>query len=163
MLLLRRGDSLTARCATACLRHYIGTPKNYAQAALAENDEFTEVAQYPEIKDLSFLARKEREALSWQEQIQKTATVEEKMIKINMPRYYGFKVVELHDERLPYNCLPAIQHYTRTLFESLPIESKDDEKLLSYLTALKSDVQDALELAHDYFRWVGFVLLITVA
>lgn len=155
MLLMRRAESLTARCATVC-RNYIATPKN-SQAATAqpsanENDEYTEVAQYPEIKDPSFLARKEREALSFQEQVQKAPTVEEKMLKINMPRYYGYKVVQLHDERLPYNCLPAIQHYTRTLYESKPNELKGDEKLASYVEAIKGDVLDSLEMAHDYFR-----------
>ncbi|XP_037815353.1 28S ribosomal protein S30, mitochondrial [Lucilia sericata] len=157
MLLMRRAESLTARCASVC-RNYIATPKNAQaasaapQTAVTENDEYFEVAQYPEIKDPSFTARKEREALSFQEQVQKAATVEEKMIKINMPRYYGYKVVQLHDERLPYNCLPAIQHYTRTLYENMPSELKADEKLNSYVETLKGDIQEALEVAHDYFN-----------
>lgn len=54
--------------------------------------------------------------------------------------------------RLPYNCLPAIQHYTRTLYESKPNELKADEKLASYVEAIKGDVLDCLEMAHDYFR-----------
>lgn len=155
MLLMRRANSLTARCATV-YRHYIATPKNSqasaVQTAVSENDEYTEVAQYPDIKDLSFTARKEREALSWQEQVQKAPTVEEKMIKINMPRYYGYKVVQLNDERLPYNCLPAIQHYTRTLYEYLPSELKEDEIITSHVMTVKEDIIDALELAYDYFR-----------
>lgn len=153
-MLMRRAESLTTRWASLC-RHYIATPKNSqaaAQPALTENEEYTEVAQYPEILDLALNARKERDAQSWHEEIQNALTVEEKMIKINMPRYYGFKVVELHDARLPYNCLPAIQHYTRTLYESLSADVKGDDKVSSYVEAIKGDVQDAVELAHDYFR-----------
>lgn len=152
MLLMRRAEYLTARCASLC-RQYIATPKNsqaVAQTAVAES-EYTEVAEYPEILDTTFTARKERETMTWQEEVQAAPTVEEKMIKINMPRYYGYKVVELNDARLPYNCLPAIQHYTRTVYESIPVDVKEDEKLSTYVEAIKGDVQDALELAHDYF------------
>lgn len=152
--MLRRSFKLTQRC-TIIKRNYIGTAVNSQAQALQtkpENEEYDEVARYPEIIDTSFTNRKKLEALSWQKQIQETPTVEEKMIKINMPRYYGFKVVHMNDERLPYNCLPAIQHYTRTLYEAMPTEMEKDENILKHVEVLKGDVQSALEFSHDFFR-----------
>lgn len=117
-----------------------------------DNDEYWETPQYPEIKDTSFDGRKKDEAKTWHEQIQKTPTVEEKLIKINMPRYYGYKVVHMNEERLPYNCLPAIQHYTRTHFEPMENEVQEDEKLSAFVAALKERIVDVVEFSHDFYR-----------
>lgn len=117
----------------------------------ANSDEYTDVPQYPPIHDLSFRARKKSEAQKWYEEIIKASTVEEKMIKINMPRYYGYKVIDLHDRCLPYNCLPALQHYTRTVLEKMPSKI-GDEVLANQVDAIRTDVQDAIELACDCFR-----------
>lgn len=121
---------------------------------------------YPEIQDLSFKARKQKDAANWHEEIRQVPTVEEKMIKINMPRYYGFKVVDFNDSKIPYNALPLTQHYTRTVLEDLPSETdkkaqaKDSEQeqeqpsVDGLFKAARGDVIDALEFAHDYYKWV---------
>ncbi|XP_061400054.1 large ribosomal subunit protein mL65 [Musca vetustissima] len=135
-------------------RLYNSTASKNALAATqkaADNDEYWETPQYPEIKDTSFAGRKQDEARSWHEQIQKTPTVEEKLIKINMPRYYGYKVVHMNEERLPYNCLPAIQHYTRTHFEPMEKELKEDEKLSTYVNKMKDRIVETLEFSYDVY------------
>ncbi|EDW51524.1 GM22582 [Drosophila sechellia] len=119
---------------------------------------------YPEIQDTSFKARKQKDAANWHEEIRQVPTVEEKMIKINMPRYYGFKVVDFNDSRIPYNALPLTQHYTRTVLEDLPSETEkkaqaqDSEQEQQQpsedglFKAARGDVIDALEFAHDYYK-----------
>ena len=44
-------------------------------------------AKYPPILDLSRLAKNERKRVEWEEEVKKLTTVEEKLIKINMPRF----------------------------------------------------------------------------
>ncbi|XP_032580726.1 39S ribosomal protein S30, mitochondrial [Drosophila sechellia] len=119
---------------------------------------------YPEIQDTSFKARKQKDAANWHEEIRQVPTVEEKMIKINMPRYYGFKVVDFNDSKIPYNALPLTQHYTRTVLEDLPSETEkkaqaqDSEQEQQQpsedglFKAARGDVIDALEFAHDYYK-----------
>ncbi|EDX01832.1 39S ribosomal protein S30, mitochondrial [Drosophila yakuba] len=115
---------------------------------------------YPEIQDTSFKARKQKDAANWHEEIRQVPTVEEKMIKINIPRYYGFKVVDFNDSKIPYNALPLTQHYTRTVLEDLPSKSaktqdpeqKEQPSEDALFTAARGDVIDALEFAHDYYK-----------
>ncbi|XP_067642227.1 large ribosomal subunit protein mL65 [Eurosta solidaginis] len=126
--------------------------------------EYNEEAIYPEIQDLTFKACKKREAESWHEQIRKVPTVEEKLIKINMPRYYGYKVVTLKDTKVPYNCLPAMQHYTRTIFEDIKGDVKphpegesspqtEAHEHDSYMESIKTEIKDVLEMSYDYFNY----------
>ncbi|XP_017082049.1 39S ribosomal protein S30, mitochondrial [Drosophila eugracilis] len=114
---------------------------------------------YPEIRDLSFKARKQKATADWHEEIRQVPTVEEKIIKINIPRYYGFKVVDFNDSKIPYNALPLTQHYTRTVFEDLPtastsekVDSGDKMSEDSLIKTAREDVIEALEFAHDYYK-----------
>ncbi|KAH8354871.1 hypothetical protein KR084_012880 [Drosophila pseudotakahashii] len=114
---------------------------------------------YPDIRDPSFKARKQKDAADWHEEIRQVATVEEKMIKINMPRYYGYKVVDFNDSKIPYNALPLTQHYTRTVLEDLVVPSASTSPEVAaptsedaLLKAAREDVIEALEFAHDYYR-----------
>lgn len=117
-------------------------------------EEYTEKPEYPEILDTSQEAKLLRKKQSWHEEIKTLTTIEEKQIKINMPRYYGYKVVALGDSRIRYNSRPMVQHYTRTLFEKMdklpgPIES---EQLNSLVKAISGDFQESVEYAIEYFR-----------
>ncbi|XP_037726460.1 39S ribosomal protein S30, mitochondrial [Drosophila subpulchrella] len=123
---------------------------------------------YPEIRDPSFKARKQKDAADWHEEIRQVPTVEEKMIKINMPRYYGYKVVDFNDSKIPYNALPLTQHYTRTVVEDLELPSpsasastspevadqgdKSTSSEDALVKATREDVIEALEFAHDYYK-----------
>ncbi|KAI8035585.1 28S ribosomal protein S30, mitochondrial [Drosophila gunungcola] len=131
------------------------------QANVADSEYSAEPA-YPEIQDPSFKARKQRDASEWHEEIRKVPTVEEKLIKINMPRYYGYKVVDFNDSKIPYNALPLTQHYTRTVLEDLPQatgsgsqavkEEGDKPSEDAGFKAVREDVIEALEFAHDYYK-----------
>lgn len=44
-------------------------------------------AKYPPILDLSRLAKYERKRVEWENDVKKLKTVEEKLIKVNMPRF----------------------------------------------------------------------------
>lgn len=157
-----RCRKLQILCTSPCLRSRSqSTVATSAKAIRArDNAEYTDESIYPEIQDLSFKARKGRETESWHEQIRKVPTVEEKLIKINMPRYYGFKVVSLNDSKVPYNCLPAMQHFTRTIYEDVKIKKNppqgnvqtDNQKLEVYTESAKSEIKEAIEYVHDYFR-----------
>lgn len=124
-------------------------------------DEYVDVPQYPEILDLSLRSRKKRDVEAWHETIRKLPTVEEKAIKINMPRYYGYRVFSLSEKDLPYNCLSVMQHFTRTVFEEIPptltsaapidVDHQGSSGNLPHLESIHNDMKNALEFAYDSF------------
>ncbi|XP_026845884.1 28S ribosomal protein S30, mitochondrial [Drosophila persimilis] len=128
-----------------------------AQATSATSNEYSCQPEYPPIRDLTHKALKRREANDWHEEIRKVPTVEEKIIKVNMPRYYGYKVVDFNDNKIPYNALPVTQHYTRTVLKELPLLSADETETsefssVAFLKTARDDIIDALELAHDFYN-----------
>lgn len=74
----------------------------------------TENAFYPSILDLSYEAKLKRKNEEWHNKIKKLETVEEKLIGINMPRYYGWKSLNLKEGFVPYNSLQHTQYITHT-------------------------------------------------
>lgn len=136
-------------------RLYAAQPQSNAAAA----DEYTDKPEYPEILDPSREARFKRDKQSWHETIKDLPTVEEKLIKINMPRYYGFKTIMLNAAENPYNCLSLNQHYTRTVLESydkLPSTGAKDEasktQMDAFVKSVSTNIQDAVEYSHEFFR-----------
>lgn len=119
-------------------------------------DEYTEKPNYPEILDISYKARKLREAQSWHEEVKNLKTIEEKIIKLNMPRYYGHKCVMLEGNRFPYNCIQLTQHYTRTAFEEvtdLPETYKKSAATIdSFLKSVKDNIEEAIGFTTACFR-----------
>ncbi|KAH8264734.1 hypothetical protein KR044_006936 [Drosophila immigrans] len=148
MLTLRRGCQLRARLQALCIQRCLSAK---TQASTADDAEYTTEPEYPEIRDLSIKARKQQTAVDWHNEIRAVPTVEEKMIKLNMPRYYGYKVVDLTDKLLPYNALPLTQHYTRTVLEQQPAVAEENVKLDALVKATREDVIEALEYAHDLY------------
>ncbi|XP_034671093.1 28S ribosomal protein S30, mitochondrial [Drosophila subobscura] len=155
MLKLSRVNQLRA----SSLRFLAAQPQAQAEAASGSgtSNENSPEPEYPPIRDLTYKAVKRREAGDWHEEIRKVPTVEEKLIKVNMPRYYGYKVVDFNDNKIPYNALPVTQHYTRTVLQELPLPTTDEgqkseSSLDSFLQAARNDVIDALELAHDFYN-----------
>ena len=61
-------------------------PRCFSTVAPLEDDEYTNTPQYPPILDLSFKKKIERQKETVHEQIKALQTVEEKQIKLNMPR-----------------------------------------------------------------------------
>lgn len=74
----------------------------------------TENVIYPPILDLSYRARRKKRYENWHNKIKKLETVEEKLIGINMPHYYGWKSLCLEEGKIPYNSLKHAQYITRT-------------------------------------------------
>ncbi|EDV99825.1 28S ribosomal protein S30, mitochondrial [Drosophila grimshawi] len=167
MLTLRRGEQLRARLHAVCCRYLtIGKAEPQAAAAPVAESEYSVEPEYPAIRDLTYKARKQQTAAEWHEEIRQLPTVEEKMIKINMPRYYGYKVVDLNDTKVPFNALPLTQHYTRTVLEleeelqpdsspaSKPVGAVDDSQmdLDAIVKVARNDIIEALEYAHDCYK-----------
>lgn len=117
-----------------------------------KDDEWVEVAEYPKIKDCSFDKHRHWKNLSWYEKIKKIETIEEKLIEINMPRYYGFKCLLLGSQ-FPYNTLPFIQYATNTELEIGEFHSSADpeeaKRVDNFLGLIKSEIADALEFELD--------------
>lgn len=92
---------------------------NYSQQAIAEpsTDDTPKRVEYPPILDLSKGAIAEREKLKWHNEVKKLNTIEEKILKMNMPYYYGLRTIPLQNDEYHYNCLPYFQHWTRTQYE----------------------------------------------
>lgn len=89
-----------------------------AQNAFLKTTEYDEKVEYPPIIDQSKEAVKQREKMAWHEQVKKLNTIEEKLIKVNMPAYWGLRTTPLENDEYHYNCLPYFQHWTRTQYEN---------------------------------------------
>ncbi|XP_967403.2 large ribosomal subunit protein mL65 [Tribolium castaneum] len=114
--------------------------------AVLQEDEYTATPQYPPILDMSPEKVRERRKEEEYEGIKAVKTVEEKQIKLNMPKYYGFKSYMLYEDYIPYNSLPLIQHVTRTHLiknENLP-NFYNDLDVTSALNDVKLDIEEAI-------------------
>ncbi|KAF9422467.1 hypothetical protein HW555_001865 [Spodoptera exigua] len=94
--------------------------RQQSQAALVEQNEYTDTPEYPPILDMSLQGKKLRERQELHRKIQAINTVEEKQIALNMPRYYGWKCILFNEDKVPYNAMPLVQYYTRSHF--IPID-----------------------------------------
>ena len=119
-----------------------------------EYDEYTATPQYPPILDLSYKKRKEREKDAVHEKVQAVPTIEEKQIKLNMPKYYGFKCHMFHENEVPYDQLDLVQYITKThlvVNDDLPDYYKD-VNVDELCRDVKSQVEDALLIEHTGYR-----------
>lgn len=135
------------RYASAASRRLQSTETSIAASPPSES-EHTDEAEYPEILDLSSEARKIRKRVEWHEAVKKAKTIEEKLIKVNMPKYYGFQMMMMTEERFPYDCLPYIQHYTRTQYESgLPSGwcKRSAEEIDSLVNEIKGHIEESVQ------------------
>lgn len=123
-------------------------------ASVLKNEEYTVTPQYPPILDLSYEKKLERRKEAMHEEIKAVKTVEEKQIKLNMPRYYGFKTYMLKENYVPYNNLPLAQHVTKThliVNNDLPdyykTFSTDD-----LVSNIKSEVEEIILIELDGYK-----------
>ena len=124
---------------------------NVVQLEVARN----EAVEYPVIEDTSKEAKRIKKKLEWREKIKRVPTIEEKIIELNIPRYYGYKCLMLENNDFPYNSMPFIQYVTKTEFEQLPENIKDEneaKKVDGFLELIKSDIQDAIEFEIDAYK-----------
>jgi len=78
------------------------------------NEKYTSVPNYPPIQGVTYDDKLQRKKEAKYEEIKAVKTVEEKQIKLNMPRYYGFARHVFKEHNVKYNSLECIQHITRT-------------------------------------------------
>ncbi|KAI4503875.1 hypothetical protein M0802_001278 [Mischocyttarus mexicanus] len=110
---------------------------------------------YPPILDMSLKSRRKREYAVWHNEIKKIKTVEEKLFKINMPRYYGWKSLILKEHFVPYNSLEHAQYITRTHViqeRGLPDFYNNvmtNEELDSILNNIKSTIEDIIAFEYS--------------
>ncbi|CAH1993471.1 unnamed protein product [Acanthoscelides obtectus] len=119
-----------------------------------EQDEYTSKPHYPPIEDLSFREKLKRKKAKLHDEIRNVKTVEEKQIKLNMRRYYGFKCYMVNEGYCPYNNLPLAQHITRTHLKAekkLP-QLYDNIDVSSLATQLKNDVEEIILIETEGYR-----------
>lgn len=98
--------------------------------------------------------------LAWYDKVKAVKTVEEKQIKINMPKYYGFMCFMQTEDLIPYDSLELAQHITRThLMRDMELPELYSKIVVddSLLSAVKSDVEEAVLLEHDGYVYVGIL------
>ncbi|CAG9772137.1 unnamed protein product [Ceutorhynchus assimilis] len=115
-----------------------------------EDDEYSATPQYPPILDLSVEKKLERKRATKSDEIRNAKTVEEKQLKINMPRYYGFKSFMFFEEHIPYNSLSLAQHVTRThLIKTKDLPEYYQNIDVEDLEIISKDVQETLLMEID--------------
>ncbi|KAK8751009.1 hypothetical protein OTU49_015091 [Cherax quadricarinatus] len=85
----------------------------HSHEAVAQTD-YTDTPQYPEIMDTSRKAVKMRKKAEWHEKIECLPTVEQKMMELNMPKYYGYWSCHLNDVRPTLLGVDFVQYATRS-------------------------------------------------
>lgn len=129
-----------------------GKHRKYSTPAVSEFNSIESI--YPPIEDMSFKAKYKRKRQAWYEEIKNLETVEEKLFKINMPRYYGWKSLILKEHVVPYNSLSHAQYFTRTHIvkeSGLPAYYNtviSIEQLDKIVQSIKSDIEDNIIFEH---------------
>ncbi|KAK8397226.1 hypothetical protein O3P69_004738 [Scylla paramamosain] len=85
-------------------------------AALAE---YTDTPQYPEIIDVSREANKRRKKEAWHQKVTNLPSVEQKMMELNMPKYFGHWSCQLRDNRPTLLTTDFCRFATRTHVEEV--------------------------------------------
>ncbi|XP_012257360.2 28S ribosomal protein S30, mitochondrial [Athalia rosae] len=125
-------------------------------SVVAKEVEYSDPPQYPPILDLSLKAKEKRRHESWHEEIKKLNTVEEKLMKINMPRYYGWKSLMLFEHLIPYNSESLAQFITRThLIQEPGLPKYYDrvmapEKIEEIVQRIKKQIEETILLEYNY-------------
>lgn len=115
-------------------------------SALSQRELVANAAEYPPIIDTSKQAARERKIQEWFDKIKKIGTIEEKLLELNMPRYWGYRCFMLNDMEIPYNGLPFVQYATKTDYQPMPKNDPEESKKIDeFLNLVKSELQDALE------------------
>lgn len=145
----RSQGSLSAPAASENVVETLVPPNFSAPAVIEEKSENSDV-KYPPILDLSLNSRKRREREEWHDRIKNIGTVEEKLMELNMPRYYGWKVCKIDEGRIPYDPLPFAQYVTRTHVVNEPgLPAYYDslltpESLDASVQQIKGQIEDAI-------------------
>jgi len=106
---------------------------------------FSSHPEYPQILDLSPEEVYKRQRDEKLDKIKNVGTIEEKLIGINMPRYYGWSSLMLKEGNYPYNYMPFVQHITRTDFIETKLFPFSHNYSLSEIEILTKQIRPQLQ------------------
>lgn len=122
---------------------------------VAQNAVAKSKVEYPPIVDNSKKMVAEREKLAWHEKVKNCPTIEEKLIKVNMPAYWGLRTTPLVNDEYHYNCFPYFQHWTRTQYEyGLPADwfKSSGDVIDDLVKNIRDQVMEAISFQYKGFR-----------
>lgn len=125
------------------------------QNAVQKSSSNAEKAAYPPILDRSKKAVIERAKIEWHEAVKNVKTVEGKLIKVNMPAYWGLRTTPLENDEYHYNCFPHFQHWTRTQYEKgLPQSwfKRSAEEVDGLVNKIREQIIEAVSFQYSGFR-----------
>lgn len=111
--------------------------------------------EYPPILERTRKAYKEREKIAWHEAVKNVKTIEEKLIKVNIPAYWGLRTTPLENDEYHYNCFPYFQHWTRTQYENgLPNGwfKRSTEEIDGLVNKIREQIIEALAFQYHGYR-----------
>lgn len=126
-----------------------------AQSAIQKTPKHANTVAYPPIVDQSPKAVSDREKIEWHKKVQDLNTIEEKLIKVNMPAYWGLRTTPLENDEYHYNCLPYFQHWTRTHYEEgLPSNwfKRPTEEVDALINNIRDQIIEAISFQYQGFR-----------
>ena len=114
--------------------------------------EYVDVPVYPPILGMSQQAIADRKIESEAKKITSLPTVEEKLVELNAPKYYGWWACQLSDYKIPYDGLQFYKFATRTAVQEglPPIYSTTDEAVAQYFPVVKSHLSELILQEFEY-------------
>lgn len=158
MALLLFSAKLNKNSISYCRSPILSLYQRYFATDIQQNEN---QSKYPPILDLSKKAVEEREKIAWHEEVKRLDTIEEKLIKVNMPYYYGLRTTPLQNDEYHYNCLPYFQHWTRTQYESgLPNSwfKQSTEEITGLVNAVKDEIIEAIRFHSTGIRYIHYLI-----
>lgn len=150
------GKNLDKNLITRLNLRVISLQRCYAtQNAIEKSPINAEKVEYPPIIERTRKAYKEREKIAWHEAVKNVKTVEEKLIKVNIPAYWGLRTTPLENDEYHYNCFPHFQHWTRTQYEDgLPKTwfKRSAEEIDGMVNSIREQIIEAISFQYQGFR-----------
>ncbi|XP_076067555.1 mitochondrial ribosomal protein S30 [Oratosquilla oratoria] len=119
--------------------------------------EYDDEPMYPPILDMSPESIKRRKKESWHDKITKLPTIEQKMVELNMPKYYGYWSCQLHDEKGTLNGQGFTKYATRThVTDGLPSGYYEDEdkQAAELVPSVQSQIEELIKFHYgNTFHW----------
>lgn len=129
--------------------------RGFATRVIENPEEYTDQPEYPEILDVSPDAKSLRAKRKYHEEYKEAQTIEEKLFKVNLPRFYGYKCVSLN-ENIPYDGLQLSQYCTRTDLKEVEVlpefYKKNDEVVIKLVEKIKKDIEDVVGFEFSAYK-----------
>ena len=107
--------------------------------------EYVEEPQYPPIEDISYKEVLRNKIAKWKNKVKNLPTVEQKLMELNMPKYYGYTSYLMKDRNLYNKGNDFIRFATRThVINGIPDSYYDGIKVDHLVEKMKSNVEDLI-------------------